>query len=167
MQEMWDGTRQVRIFGPCMARPCTRARRCLPEVRSRGEGVGVPGMQSNKAEGSFYRVHVAQPSISKNTLPCLRWRARSDPVQHLQDAEDEGRLPASAVEAQERRWLHSPMRHVLASAVHRAELQDVQEVSRSNMQAWFLLPRTDTSTASETVPEERRRFDILPLRDVS
>ena len=99
LQEVWDGTRQVRILGSCMAPSWTRARRRLPQVRSGGQGMGVPGMQTNKAEGSFYRVHVDPPPISKNTLPCLQWGARSEPVQPLQDAEDEGQVPVRTVEA--------------------------------------------------------------------
>ena len=59
MHEVSDGLPQGRLLRVRVAQPQPQERRRLPQVRSEGESLAVPGLPFEEAEGSVFLIHVA------------------------------------------------------------------------------------------------------------
>ena len=87
-------------------------------------------------------------------------------VRPLQDGEDKGRVPARAVESPQQTRPHSEVLRLLAPAVHRAELPDVQDMQESGVHERAELQRAYLKAELEAHAVDFGGRRVLPVREV-
>ena len=87
-------------------------------------------------------------------------------VRPLREVQDDGGLSISAVEQSRRTWPHSEVLRLLAPAVRRAKLPDMQGLPGSRMHQRGAVPRAYSAAECTACAADIRRRPGLPVREM-